>query len=215
MLPSSKIWLYRITHLDNLGWILKHGIASGVSELADPGFISIGDNTLIEFREDMDIPVSPFGKFSEYIPFYFGPRAPMLYQIATGYDGIKKIPQSNIIYLVSRLDIIQSAGLQFIFTDGHARATITTFFTANETKKLKELDWSVIYSTDWKNTEQDKDRQRRKQAECLIKDFIPTTCVERILVFDENSHEKVLSLIHESNLSIPVQIKKAAYYDPL
>ena len=108
MLPASdKIWLFRITHIGNLKGILRNGLVTRVSELADPEFIAIGDNTLIEFREDMDVPVSPFGKFSEYIPFYFGPRSPMLYKIATGYDGIKKIPQTDIIYLVSRLDIIQ------------------------------------------------------------------------------------------------------------
>lgn len=136
-------------------------------------------------------------------------------RIATGYDGIKKIPQTDIIYLVSRLDIIQSAGLQFVFTDGHARATITSFFSANDVEKLKELDWQIIYSSDWKNTEQDKDRQRKKQAECMIKDFIPITCVERILVFDEIAKEKVVLLIQETGNYVPVQIKKTAYYDNL
>ena len=119
---------------------MTHGLVSGLSSKADPDFVKIGDNTLIDYREDLKIPVIPGGRFSEYIPFYFGPRSPMLYQIATGFDGVQKFPQEEIIYIVSRMDIIKKEGLVFVFTDGHARATITSFFNIDELDKLEDID---------------------------------------------------------------------------
>ncbi|MFH1159472.1 MAG: DUF4433 domain-containing protein [bacterium] len=118
-----------MTHINNLDHIPRNGIVTANAHNSNPDFIQIGDNTLIDFRVDLEVPIFPFGKFSEYIPFYFGPRSPMLYQVATGYDGVKKFSQEEIIYLVSRLDIIINEGLSFVFTDGHARAEITSFFT--------------------------------------------------------------------------------------
>jgi len=214
-LTPDKIWIYRITHIDNLKHILTHGLVSSPSSNADPDFVKIGDNTLIDFREDLKVPVKPGGQFSEYVPFYFGPRSPMLFQIATGFDGIQQFPQEKIIYIVSRMDIIQKEGLVFVFTDGHARATITTFFSMDELDKLIEIDWATVYTELWKNDESDKDRQRRKQAECLIKDYLPVNCIERILIYNEEAQKKVVTLSSEFGLTIPVQIKKKAYYDNL
>jgi len=208
----DNIWLFRITHINNLDHILKHGLVTFHSPNADPDFVQIGDNTLIDLRVELEVPKSPFGKFSEYIPFYFGPRSPMLFQIATGYDGIKFFPQEEIIYVVSKLEILIKEGIPFVFTDGHARAEITSFYGSNELDMLTEIDWYTVFNEKWNNDESDKDRQRKKQAECLIFQYLPMYCIERILVFNESAEEKVVSLIQKTEMTIPVQISKKAYY---
>lgn len=65
----------------------------------------------------------------------------MLYQIHKGFDGVQKIDQREIIYLVDSLEQLQALGKPFIFTDGHARHQLTRFF--NDTKDLDQLDWPV------------------------------------------------------------------------
>lgn len=52
----EPIWLFRITHIQNLSHILKHGIATARSERADPGYKSIGNSTLINSRNSLKVP---------------------------------------------------------------------------------------------------------------------------------------------------------------
>jgi len=124
----EKIWLFRITHIDNIPDILRYGMVSRHSSHANKAFVRIGDSSLIEVRDDVDAPVPPGGKVSEYIPFYFGPRSPMLFRIATGFDGVKKYPQEEIVYIISSLDKIRSRNLPYFFTDGHLKSFTSTAY---------------------------------------------------------------------------------------
>ena len=67
MPKPDQIWLYRITHVDNLPHILRHGLVVAGHLQADPGFRSIGDSSLIDVRKDLDAPDPPGGKYSEYV----------------------------------------------------------------------------------------------------------------------------------------------------
>ncbi|MBK6901739.1 MAG: DUF4433 domain-containing protein [Saprospirales bacterium] len=109
----DKIYLYRITHRDNLPHILRHGLVTAGHRDADRGFVGIGDRTLIGARKDKEVPVPPGGHLSEYVPFYLGPYSPMLLQIKTGNQGVERRPQEEIIYLVSSLDKITEAGCAY------------------------------------------------------------------------------------------------------
>jgi hypothetical protein len=213
MAKPSEIWLYRMTHADNLPHILRYGLVVAASPNADPNFRVIGDQSLIGFRNDLDAPNPPGGKFSEYIPFYLGHRSPMLYQIATGYEGVEKIPQSDIVYIVTKHSCIVQNGLDWFYSDGHARHGMTRFYT--DEQGFEELDWNIIYATQWRNTEDDPDRQRKKQAEYLVKRHVPIHCFAYFLTYDEQSKQKVVSLQSVAKTTIPVKISKQAYYDHL
>ncbi len=211
MPKPSQIWLYRMTHIDNLPHILRHGLVDASSPNADPDFRAIGDRSLIGVRKDLDAPNPPGGKFSQYIPFYLGHRSPMLYQIATGYEGVEKIPQSDIVYIVIPHDCIIKNGLEWFYTDGHARHGMTQFYT--DELGFDALDWDSIYANQWNNTEEDPDRQRKKQAEYMIKDSVPVDCFAYFLTFDEQCKQKVESLQASAQTAVPVKISKQAYYD--
>jgi hypothetical protein len=76
----SPIYLYRIIHIDNLPFIIsRNEVTSPSHKSADPGYIGIGDDSLIAHRKTMSIPLKPGGTFNDYIAFYFGKRSPMLY----------------------------------------------------------------------------------------------------------------------------------------
>jgi hypothetical protein len=211
----ETIWLFRITHIQNLEYILEHGLYTIHSEHADPNFQSIGDLSLIEYRKkEMDVPIEPYGRFSEYIPFYFGTRQPMLYKIATGWEEIEQHPQEDIIYLVTTLQRIEEAGLRYVYTDGHARARITNFYNSRD--DLDKLDWESIHDTNWKNRPEDPDKMNRKQSECMIKDHVPAECLERILVYSEDAAQTVRRLFNSTaNTTLQVTISQRAYYDNL
>jgi hypothetical protein len=215
MMPvPSKIWLYRITHISNLKHILQYGLVTFQSPNANRDFVQIGDNTLIEYRKDLDAPNPPGGKLSEYIPFYLGPRSPMLFQIATGFEGIRQFGQQEIIYLITSLDSIKTHKLNYFFTDGHARSLTSSKYV--DDKDFELLDWKTIYDTFWKNDNSDLRRKEKKQAELLIKNELPLSCIEHICVFNESARQNVINLLQAANIEIQVRISPTKlYYDHL
>ncbi|MEK6781706.1 MAG: DUF4433 domain-containing protein [Bacteroidota bacterium] len=214
MAIPKKIWLYRITHLDNLPHILKHGLITERSKHKNKAFRQIGDKSMIVYRKDLNAPIPPGGKFSEYVPFYLGPRSPMLYQIATGWEDIEKIHQEEIVYVISSFDKVEDEGLEFFFSDGHARSDTSAKY--NDKKNFGKLDWDAIYATKWKSDGSDLRRQMKKQSEFLVKEHVPVTCFECIGVFNETANKKVVTLLKAAGLTIEVRIDpKSLFYDHL
>lgn len=209
----SPVWIYRMTHLANLPHILQHGLATRHAPEADPNFVAIGKGKLILERDERTVPLPPYGSFSEYVPFYFGHRSPMLYQISTGWEGVTKTSQNDIVYIVSSLEQLRQHNCQYVFTDGHAASRLTRFFT--DVADLNLIDWDTVNSTDWRNTEDDPDRQRRKQAEVLVHGQVPTQAFQFLLTHTDEKAQIVTDLVHQAELTIPVRVSKKAYYDNL
>jgi hypothetical protein len=160
----TKIWLYRITHIKNLNFILRNGIYTSESPNFDPNYIKIGDPSLIDYRKSLDARNPPGGKLSAYVPFYLGPRSPMLYQIALGYEDITKYQQEDIVYLISSFDKIKSHNLTYFFTDGNARSETTTAYILES--DFAKLDWDTIYNTYWKVTKRIYLENRKNNLNC-------------------------------------------------
>jgi len=214
MVVPQKIWLYRITHIENLNYILRNGIFTRESPNFDPNYINIGDASLINYRKSLDACDPPGGKLSEYVPFYLGPRSPMLYQIAKGYEDIIKYPQEKIVYLISSFNQVKMHNLPYFFTDGNARSETTNNYTAED--DFEKLDWTTIYSTYWKSDETDLLRKQKKQSEFLVKEHLPVTGLDFIGVFNNVAEQNVLHLLKELNLKIPIKISPdKLYYDNL
>jgi hypothetical protein len=60
---------------------------------------------------------APGGYLSDYVPFYLTPHSPMLFNIKTGYNGIRKRSNDEIVILVSSLPTLAVKGVPFLFTD--------------------------------------------------------------------------------------------------
>jgi len=102
-LTPEKALIFRITHCSNIPWILQNGLHCSLSTVQDPSFESIGNPDLIAKRRSRRVPIPPGGTLAEYIPFYFTPYTPMLYNIATGYAGVRQRGNDEIVILVSSL----------------------------------------------------------------------------------------------------------------
>lgn len=210
----AEIWLYRITHIANLEHDLLHGLRIATSSEANSNYLQIGDSSLIAYRREILAPDPPGGMLADYIPFYLGPRSPMLYQIASGWEDIQKYPQQDIIYYISSLNHVKSIGLQYFFTDGHARSKTSIAYTLDA--DLEKLDWTAINSTNWKSDETDLRRKEKKQSEFLIKTHVPIKCIKYIGVYNKDAEQKVLSLLDIHKVVIPVRISpQKLYYDHL
>ena len=204
--------LFRMTHIENLRIILRDGMyAPNVK--CYPDYINIGDESLIEQRGEFNVPIAPSGVLADYVPFYFGGRSPMLLNIKTGYRGVKQRNQQDIVYVCTHIDRVATACQDFCFTDGHAKDRLTAYF--NNLSDLDRVDWGVVEKSFWQSTEDDPDRMRRKQAEFLIKTYVPLNCLSGIIVLDEISKGKAEEMMRDAGVSLPIHIdtKRKYYYN--
>ena len=70
---------FGILHKDNMPHVIKYGLVHNDSPFARDSFVPIGDMSVMDVRSTKQLPDGSF--LSEYIPFYFGPGSPMLYNI--------------------------------------------------------------------------------------------------------------------------------------
>jgi len=211
MTKPDKIYLYRITHIDNLDFILEAGkLTSPSNPDANKSYIGIGDTTLIGSRSLKQINIEPNGNFTDYIAFYFGARSPMLYSIQKGFNGVTKRNPETIIYLVTTFKSIKESECQYVFTDGHGYSSLSQFFNTED--NLDEVDWHTVELNRWNDTEDDPDRKRRKQAEFLIYREVPLSVIIGIGVYNETAKTNTLAKFAAHDFTCSVIVKPDLYY---
>jgi hypothetical protein len=163
-----------------------------------------------ERRKMKQVLRGPGGVLSDYVPFYFAPRSPMLLAIHTGfvqgYDGT----QEDILHLVSSAERIRDAGLSYVFTDGHAPMALSKYF--DDLADLDKVDWSVMPLTWWNDTPEHPDRKRKRQAEFLVKRFVPFECFTAIGVCTKGTADATRAELVDCNGAPVVSVHRDWYY---
>lgn len=207
MLDLNKIYLFRMTHIENIPHILQNGITHSKSKNANPNFVSIGDNSLITTRNNFKLNNGRL--LGEYIPFYFGVRTPMLYVVQRGYNMVLPTPAEEIVYCVSSIQKIIDQQLDFVFTDGHAVDGFSSQYTLADIQNINTiLDKNAIGAKYWKD-ENDLDLKRRKEAEFLVLNDIPNESILGYITFNENAKIRLISFGVEVG---KVHIKSEYYF---
>jgi len=214
--PLHNLLVFRIEHIDNLEYILRHGMFTRAHAPVNPHHVFIGHAQLTDARNDWPVrPIdaadpSQYGTLGHYVPFYFGPRSPMLYIIQKGFKDVPRRRPQEIVYLCCRFRTIAEAGVPFVFTDGHAKTVISAVYS--KTENLNLLDWDTIYARNWSNRPDGFDRERRKQAELLVPVRVPPEWIEVIVVYDDGIRTFAENLIQQNNHKATVRVNpKDAY----
>jgi len=209
--------VFRIEHIDNLDHILRNGMFTKAHASVNPNHVFIGHAQLTADRHAW--PVLPcdiaqpeeYGTLGDYVPFYFGPRSPMLYVIKNGYQGVPRRSQRDIVYLCCRFRIVEQSGTRFAFTDGHAKNRVTAFY--GQSSNLNNLHWGAIYAAKWNNREDDLDRERRKQAEMLVHDHVPPEWIDALVVYDDDVRTFAQNLLQRANHKAIVRVNPTQAFD--
>lgn len=202
--------IFRILQIDSLDTILKRGCMHASNFTPQDGlpYKVIHDSGVQTYRHTFCVPGGR--TLHDFLPFYFGPRSPMLYRLyrnsVKGYNE----GQNPIIYLVLCAQDFENPAFNFLFTDSQANKTYTEYFS--DLKDLDQLDWITIYSNYWYDTPEDNGRRGRKQAEFLVYKQCPIEAVRAISVFDEEHKDLVMKYLARYSKDIPVEIKREWYY---
>lgn len=206
-----KKWLYHITPIENLAGILEAGGLWCKSELIARGVLSqsLAHDHLMEQRAIKEVPSDAGGVLHDYVPFLFGPRSPMLCAIANG--RVVGADQRRVLHLATTVEKIFDADLPFLFSSGHPLVAPSQFYEA--LPEMAHLDWLLFAAQFWNKTASDPDRPRRRQAEFLVRGFVPFQILRGIGTRDEVVAEQVRAILRDrGNAGIPVKPMPNWYY---
>lgn len=209
-LTSQKALIFRITHIDNVQWLLENGVHCRSSNHVDPNFREIGNPDLINKRQTRGVPIAPYGTLSDYVPFYFTPYSPMLYNIKTGHQGMRQTPMSEIVVLVSSLHRVAEIGLPFVFTDRHAYLEAAEY--SSDLVELDRIDWKILQARDFKRNPDDPGKFERYQAEALIHRELPVSALLGIVCYDSKQESHVSGLVSTCSVSLKVKTRRNWYF---
>ncbi len=210
-LTAARGLLFRITHVANLPWLLRHGLHAARGQLADPGFVAIGNPDLIDKRTRRAVPLPPGGMLSDYVPFYFTPKSPMLYNIKTGYNGITKRSNDDIAILVSSCQQMTVGGVTMLYTDRHAY-TMTAAWTADMDDLATLIDWDILRRHDFARNDAYPDKMERYQAEALAHRHVPPAALLGIGCVSDRVRSAIEEAVQISDAAVQVFSRPGWYF---
>jgi hypothetical protein len=209
-LNPQKAFIFRIANVANVRWILEHGMHCPNSTERDPDYVKIGNPDLIEKRSRRMVPVPPGGTLSDYVPFYFTPFSMMMFNIKTGYGGIVKRENKDIVIFVSSIHRLRELELPFVFTNQHAYPSDTDFYT--EADDLDKIDWPLLQTRNFKTDDADPGKQLRYQAEALVHRHLPVNALLGIGCYNDEVKERVESLTRQSGRKVSIKTMQNWYF---
>lgn len=186
-LTKDNALIFRIVHVDNIARVLSDGCHCRSSTTKAAGYVEIGNPELISKRAGREVPHKPGGTLSDYVPFYFTPYSPMLYNIKTGFNGIIKRPMDDIIILVSSIYHLKEQKLPFVFSDRHAYLKTAQF--SDKVEDLDRIIWAELRARNFKRD--DLERFEKYQAEALVHKHVPLSALKGLVCYNDSIRAKV------------------------
>jgi ssDNA thymidine ADP-ribosyltransferase DarT-like protein len=209
-LNAKKALIFRIVHRANVAWLLDHGVHCGSSQTRDPKYVAIGNAELIAKRTSRSIDVSPHGTLDDYVPFYFTPYSPMLLNIKTGYNGITRRANEEIVILVSSLHRLKELKVPFVFSDRHAFLKTARFSSALD--ELDRIDWKILQQRDFKRDLNDLQKMDRYQAEALVHKRMPVEALLGVACYDQATGAQLEATIKRRHIDLRVLVQPSWYF---
>lgn len=205
LLNPEKALIFRIVHKDNVGKVLSDGCHCR-STTDGSRYIEIGNQELIQKRTTREVPCGPGGTLADYVPFYFTPYSPMLYNIKTGY-GVPQKPLRDIVILVSSLRTLRKQGVDFVFSDRHAYLKTAQF--SDDLGDLDWIVWPVLQARDFRKD--DIDKFEKYQAEALVYKHVPVHALLGIVCYDAAMRDWVEELAAAHDADVKVHARNSWY----
>jgi hypothetical protein len=210
ILSQEKARIFRITHIDNMAWAIRNGLHCRSSDIRDPNFKEIGNPEIISIRSTRGIPIVPGGSLDNYIPFYFTPFSPMLYNIKTGHNGLIKVPMEDIVILVANLPALRAGGHTWIFSDRNAALRYANFYS--DVGNLGCINWTGLQARDFRRDPEAPDKFERYQAEALIHRFLPLTSLAGLVCYGPDQRKKLQLELEAGAVQLQVEARPDWYF---
>ncbi len=176
----------------------------------DPDFVSIGNPDLIAKRPHRVVDIPPGGTLADYVPFYFTPRSPMLFNIKTGWGGVKRRPSEEIVILVSSLRTLVERGIPFVFSDRHAYLLQARFYS--DLGDLEKIDFDSLQRSDFARNPEEPEKFDRYQAEALVFGSLPVDALTGIGCYTRDVKLEVEAMSKEAGAELRIEVRSDWYF---
>ena len=211
MAVPSKIWLYHITHVNNLAAIMQAGGLWSDSKMRENVATHevIGYDHIKKRRLGLPVRCHTGTMVGEYVPFYFCPRSAMLYVIHNrNFELTYRGGQESILHLAARLsDVVawsEQNGIAWAFSTSNAGSPLATFYA--DLGKLDKINWAAVNAHYWSECRDEK------QAEFLVYQWFPFSLFSVIVTINEQMKQRVEGVLGSSGDAPSVNVKPKWYY---
>lgn len=200
--------IVHFTHVRNLPGMVQHGLRSdAVCRGQGLTQVEVGDLDIRERRLTLPVGTGPGGFVGDYVPFYFGPRSPMMFRLRKT-DEHFLAEYDEIVYLVTTIEAVEGAGRTWVASDRNAALAVADFVCT--TAELdSHIDWDLIAAKYWGDY---PDGKERRMAELLVHGSLPWGCVEEIVVRSEATRRSVSGLLAGAGHAPPVIVRGGWYF---
>lgn len=214
--------LFHFTHMDNLPAVLHAGALLSDTVVCADGLLAneAGDPQIKQRRREQIVTCSPRGVVADYVPFYFAARSPMMYKLWRGSVPTFVGDHCDLVYLVSKVDRMIGAGVDFAISDRNAAKALADF--SNDAGVLGDLsedppqsdfvDWPLMRAHMWNNTPDDGERMERRMAEFLVHDRVPLDLVHGVAVHADAQKRRIKHLFADVGRTAKVVARPNWYY---
>ena len=204
--------LYHFTHLSHLASIVKDGLLSDTDAVRTGALIvEVGHAGIKERRRGRMVPIGPGGAVSDYVPFYFAPRSPMMYAIHRGNVPTYDEGCDRLIYLVTSVETLAASGARLVFTDRNAVLAIAAYGD-HGTGIDSLVDWALMRQVVWNNTPEDPDLRERRMAECLAHRVVQWPSIEGIATASQHVADEARAILASLGVETPISVRPQWYF---
>jgi hypothetical protein len=204
-LNPQKALIFRIVHKDNMPKVWANGCQCRNNAVGK--YVEIGNLDLISKRNSRAVPCGPGGTLSDYVPFYFTPYTPMLYNIKTGYNGFPKKPVADIVILISSLHKLKAEGIDFVFSDRHAYLKTALF--SNDIADLNRIIWPTLQDRNFRKD--DLERFEKYQAEALVHKQVPLSALSGIVCYNDSVRTELQTAANTVGATVKIVAQPSWY----
>ncbi len=126
----------------------------------------------------------------------------IFYKNVADYGG----HESSIIHLVSTITTATHSGRAWAFTDRHAELAYALYY--DNLAELARVNWSVMPLDVWR----DQEIKETRQAEFLVHDTFPWTCIRWMGVHNPTVAQAVTAVLNQAPHKPRIEVKPNWYY---
>lgn len=207
--PPDIIRVCHFTHVRNLPGIMSGGLRSDAACRREGlTVVEIGSAGIRERRLGLPVgDIGPGGYVGDYVPWYFGPRSPMMFTLARNNHAYRG-GLDDVVYLVSSVPRIISLGRPWVASDRNAALNLAEF-TADPGALPGHVSWEVIAARYWTDYPDGADL---RAAEFLVHESVPWEAVEAIATRTRAVCEQVVAMLDGLVHSPRVTVRRDWYF---
>ena len=204
-LTAENAYIWRIVRRSDMPWLIQNGLHCGNNIPPDNNYKTMGNEEIIAKRNSRIVPIGTGGVLNDYVPFYFTPASPMMYNIHTGYN-VPKVANEDIIILVASLNSLKNnSSVNFVFTNMQALMACADFYS--DLQHLNSIDWGILQNCNFTRV-----NMERYQAEALIHQHLPIEQLEAILCYSETVRSEVEGYLKQHGKNMKVRVAQHMYF---